>query len=769
MKIPTDDRCHLLNLLLLGFCASMAANQAGAADRLLLRNGFEISGDVESRGSRITVRSEGRSINFSARQLLRPEPGTEDEPPVRLTLTQEVATRGQQVDSVPELIRVTPFDEFGRRTVVVRGPKNRELPTYQGITELYPTHYVTEGLNRVWKLTLPLSQLPSDQLLPILKTATDSQSPPEQLKVILFLIQAGRFAEAKEHLRYSREQHPSLAGSLEELEVKLNVAVGERGLLLAEKAWSTGQLAHLQRLLTALEPSLPPELQDRHQSLGAQLKETEEKLTEGRSLVAARGAEVPAIVSDWLDREDKEAAEEVPNGKELGDLLDAAFLELSENLSAATIGRVSLALELTGQTPAEQAALLISGWVLGKELAHRDLTRACREWEAWSHLRTIAWGVDELGFQEILTGMGRWQETPGILLAMLPELPAPRPSSNEEIQSFSLALPEMGDLECLVYLPPEYDRYRAYPTLITLHTQTNEPREQIERWRDVANENGFILIAPEYRKERSRPYSYSVAEHAAFLAILAEAKRRYAMDDDRVFLSGHQTGAFAAWDLGMSHPDLFAGLIPIGGAPMHYDKLYWPNLKHLPVYAVDGDSNGTVPEMNREQFTRYFQQGLDAIYVEYPGRGSGPFTEELPTIARWMSGLRRTVMPREVEAVTARYSDRRFYWVVADGFLPNATVAPELFGRSKLRAAKLSASVSDNNTIQISPNGLTSLDILLSPKLVHLDDPRLTIRVHRKVVHQGALEPDLETMLRHFRETLDAKNPVVKVIRASNF
>lgn len=757
----------------LGCCllVALTTSHSQAADRLLLKNGFEISGDVENRGSRLVVRSEGREINLSARQLLRPDGGAGEEPPVRLSLTQDIATRGQQITVIPEFLRVTPFDEFGRRSIIVRGPKNKEIAVFQAITELYPSHVVVEGVNRIWKTTIALSKIPSEQLLPILTHTVDDQSPPDQLKIILYLIQAGRFAEAKKWIADTREKHDSLAAPLDELQQLLVQAIADRGLQLATQALKAGQFARATELSTVLAGSVPADLATRLETVQKEQESLKVRYEQARGMLGELRAEIPTVISKNTSAPKDETKTTKPStavGLSAAQL-EGMLQELQDGLTVWTAQRLALALDLTAPSRGEQLALAMSGWVLGPEMAHQDLTRAVEQWQAWVVLRELRHGVDEIRYQEIESQLKRGELTVDILIAMLPQLPAPATTEADAETSFSIELAEIGSRDCLVYLPPEYDPYRVYPTIITLHSQSNAPSEQMAKWKPLAAEHGFIVLAPEYRKERSRPYEYSVNEHIAFLSVLREAKRRFAIDDDRVFLSGHHTGAYAAWDLGMSHPDLFAGLVPIGGAPMYYDKLYWPNLLHLPVYAVDGDFNGVVPQLNREQFTRYFVQGFDTIYVEYPGRGGDYFSEEFPNILKWMGHLTRTIAPRTIEAVSARYSDRRFYWVSADTFLPNATVAPELFGRSKLHAAKISATANDDNVIQVTPNGLSSLDILLSPKLVHLDDPRLTIRVHRKVIHQGVIEPELATMLRNYRETVDAKNPVVKIIRASNF
>ena len=45
----------------------------------------------------------------------------------------------------------------------------------------------------------------------------------------------------------------------------------------------------------------------------------------------------------------------------------------------------------------------------------------------------------------------------------------------------------------------------------------------------------------------------------------------------------------AAFDIGMSHPGLFAGVIPITGKTSAFNLHYWENAKHLSWYIVGGE------------------------------------------------------------------------------------------------------------------------------------------------------------------------------------
>ncbi len=78
-----------------------------------------------------------------------------------------------------------------------------------------------------------------------------------------------------------------------------------------------------------------------------------------------------------------------------------------------------------------------------------------------------------------------------------------------------------------------------------------------------AGRHGYIVVAPRWSGSKQRTYGYSAREHAAVLFSLRDACQKFSVDTDRVFLSGHSMGGDAAWDIGLAHPDVWAGVIPI--------------------------------------------------------------------------------------------------------------------------------------------------------------------------------------------------------------
>ena len=248
-------------------------------------------------------------------------------------------------------------------------------------------------------------------------------------------------------------------------------------------------------------------------------------------------------------------------------------------------------------------------------------------------------------------------------------------------------LPQEPAVPYLVQLPPEYNPYRRYPAIVTLTAPARRPSMQdrlvggrVERrgFRDgQATRYGYIVVAPEWTVEHQTEYDYSAREHAAVLDCLRDACRRFAIDTDRVFLSGHSMGGDAAWDIGLAHPDLWAGVIPIVAQSDRYCARYWENAK-LRALLLRQRRAGRRPASanNARDLDRYLKRGYNTTVVEYLGRGHEHFSDEILRLFDWMGRFHRDFFPREFACVTMRPWDNFFWWVELSGLPPKAMVDP---------------------------------------------------------------------------------------------
>ena len=144
----------------------------------------------------------------------------------------------------------------------------------------------------------------------------------------------------------------------------------------------------------------------------------------------------------------------------------------------------------------------------------------------------------------------------------------------------------------------------------------------------------------------------------------------------------------------------------------------------------------------------------DVTYVEYYRRGLETLPEEIPPAFDWMDRHRRDPYPKSFKVDTARTSDDRFYGVVVREFSPGRTTAPEaadVLGQNLNPATIKMKSSSLSNLIRLEVNGVKSLDIWLSPKLIDFKR-KAEIRINGKPFYrQGQIKLEMEPMLDDLR------------------
>lgn len=727
---------------------------SGRSDQLLLKDGFEISGNIASTEFQVLVTEGLRGYTFSSKQVLKIDQNPADqEPDESYSLNATLPKVGRRIDFIQGSGKAEPFDSFGRRTVSLRNKDKKEIAVHQAITSITPRYLIVDGLNYTWKTMLLMEEMPTDQLLAILKRLTKNDSLPDRLKLAHFLIQAKLFAPARTELSNIEKEFPDSRDRVGKLEKQLTESLSRQALDVAKQAISTGQFATARKITDELLRSGPPELDaPLWQATKDSMDKIEGNVTKARDMISRNLA---TTSTSGIAPAARKVAEEI--------------IDL---VSPANIDRLEPMLALSNQpdaTPVRQLALAVTGWVAGPKLAQQE-TEQAKQFAQWrSLLEACVRATSEEDFEIALDQARSVKLTPELAAVMLPLLPAPVTDSKpDETITIDIKKDELT-ITYLVVLPPSYDRTREHPAILTLHGIGSTAEGQLKFWRNAAAHMGAVLVAPTNIIEDKKGYEYSLDEHARYLAVLADMRRRFSIDSNRVFLTGHEIGAFAAFDLGISHPDEIAGLLSICGLPQYYSQYYWRNLSHLPIYAVDGRLNGDNPAVMSDYLDRVFRNGDPTLSVLYLGRGRGWYESELPRMVEWMKRQKRVPFPTKMEGASARHSDKRFYWLEVDTFLPNATIAPKLFDKKKgIKPAKLMGEVTRGNVLSIETAGLESLRIYLSPQLIQLDDPKLTIKVNRKVVHEGAIEPDLATLLSEVRRTGDRARLVMKIISARN-
>jgi predicted esterase len=128
---------------------------------------------------------------------------------------------------------------------------------------------------------------------------------------------------------------------------------------------------------------------------------------------------------------------------------------------------------------------------------------------------------------------------------------------------------DQSDQPYRIYVPTVYDGNQPLPLIVAMHgtsgneaTLIDEPNYQKGAVRQAAEKHKVLMVSPlgrgttEYR---------GIGENDV-LAVLADVQKRYRVDADRIYLTGHSMGGTGAAYLALHHPDLFAAAAPLAAA-----------------------------------------------------------------------------------------------------------------------------------------------------------------------------------------------------------
>ncbi|MEN6450918.1 MAG: PHB depolymerase family esterase [Thermoguttaceae bacterium] len=673
---------------------------------------------------------------------------------------------GPRVASVGPAMRIQPFDQYGRRTYTmftVRG----QVDIVQGITVLTPEWAKVEGITHCWDMRIATSSIPQSALHSILIKQTDPTKLEHQKKIARFYIQCERYKEAVKVLNGLIKSFPGLdAQEKQQLEASLRT-IKQLSAEQMIRELKTRHNAGQHRFVWTMLQQFPAE------DIGGDvLQPAREMIQDYQARQSRRDAAIKQLKA-LADRLKDTIAKE-----NLKPILD----EIAKEVDQDTLDRLAAFLQTAddAQTPdAEKLALAVSGWLLGADAATPKLPMAISAYKLRGLVREYLNGGStperEQAFSYIKEQAGGLETVAQLLAHMKPAVAAGEPSADKP-GYYELHVPASGGegVTYYVQLPPEYNPYRLYPTIVALHGE-GEPtdemaQKQINWWAGdwgrgglrtgQASRLGYIVIAPAWTAQHQKHYGYSAREHAAVLGSLRDACRRFAIDTDRVYLTGYSMGGDAAWDLGLAHPDLWAGVIPVSAQSGRYCNLYWENAKYVPFYVILGELDGGRLANDAMDLDRYLRRGFDTTLVEYRGRGHDDFYEEVLRMFDWMSRMRRNFFPRKFACQTMRSWDNFFWWLEVHGLPPRSDVDPSDWPPPKgSQPVQIKGDINDKNGMNIR-TGTTRVTVWLSPKMLDFKK-RSVITVNGRRINppDQTIRPDLHVLLEDVRTRGDRLHP----------
>jgi len=248
-------------------------------------------------------------------------------------------------------------------------------------------------------------------------------------------------------------------------------------------------------------------------------------------------------------------------------------------------------------------------------------------------------------------------------------------------------------------LPPrDFDPRRSYALILTLHGAGVEAYGQVKAY---GPKDWAFVVAPTNRRRFGFDWQDWGRLHT--LQVLDIVTRRFPIDTNRIYLTGHSMGGHGTWHVGLHHPDRFAAIAPSAGwtsfqryVPFFLQQsaiyahpdllairdrvlradrtpLFVENALNLPAFVLQGGKDDNVPPTHARHFVGLLKRlGYKVQYLEVPGKGhwwdeegvEGTACVDHPDLMEFLQGQVRDPFPRRIRFRTTDLGiNPRCYWI----------------------------------------------------------------------------------------------------------
>jgi predicted peptidase len=236
-----------------------------------------------------------------------------------------------------------------------------------------------------------------------------------------------------------------------------------------------------------------------------------------------------------------------------------------------------------------------------------------------------------------------------VSLAVLIPMKSKAQSKDDHVSAYTFQWKDTvsGELKYLSYLPKDYDAKgkKTWPLMLFLHgagergsdvqrVAIHGPISMVKQGKDFP----FIIVAPQCPDRK-------MWDNESLLKLLDHAIEKYAVDTNRIYLTGLSMGGYGTWKLGLSYPEKFAAIVPICGGCNMIEVILGPRdkadaFKSLPVWAFHGAKDDVVPLSESERVVDALKKyGVKEVkFTVYPEAKHNSWTEAYknPELYEWM-------------------------------------------------------------------------------------------------------------------------------------
>jgi len=150
-----------------------------------------------------------------------------------------------------------------------------------------------------------------------------------------------------------------------------------------------------------------------------------------------------------------------------------------------------------------------------------------------------------------------------------------------------------------IYVPSTYHHSRPAPLIVTCHGSPpfDMAEHHVREWKMIGEQNGCIIIAPALVGTEGilgdGPLAGMWEDERRILSIISLMGYRYNVDRANVMITGFSGGGFAAYWVGLRHPELFSVVAArnCNFCSYNIDGWYPPEAKNMPIFVYYGEND----------------------------------------------------------------------------------------------------------------------------------------------------------------------------------
>lgn len=218
-----------------------------------------------------------------------------------------------------------------------------------------------------------------------------------------------------------------------------------------------------------------------------------------------------------------------------------------------------------------------------------------------------------------------------------------------------------------LFIPASY-RGSPVPLVVAMHGTGGNENTLFD---DAPYQHGPLKAAAEkYGMIVASPLGRGVSEYRGIgendiFHVLADVQRRYSIDEDRIYLTGHSMGGTGAAYLAMRHPDQFAAIAPLAAA--YSFPSIARNAATIPSLWIGGAADAEFYHrgvaVGVERLRKF---GAPAVSEAIPGEGHGGPVKDFDRVLAWLLQHKRDPHPRRYYFETDTPMHGAAYWTVIE-------------------------------------------------------------------------------------------------------